>query len=133
MRSFAQFATLLLLMPLTGCGGPPLLTVRGNVKLDDKPLANAAVMFQSEDESTYAMADTDENGDFELLQDESTAGLPVGKYLVTISTFVPANEDADPPEPERPELVPERYNSQSELHRDVVDGENVFEFKLESK
>ncbi len=124
----ALIATLL----FAGCSGPPLQVVKGNVSLDGKPLPNAAVMFQSEDESTYAMADTNENGDFELLQDETTAGLPAGKYLVTISTFVPPNEDADPPDPGKPELVPERYNVNSELFRDVTAGANAFDFKLES-
>ena len=117
---------------LTGCGGPPLQVVKGKVTLDGEPLADASVMFQSEDESTFAMADTNASGDFELLQDENTAGLPAGKYLVTISTFVPPNEDADPPDPGKPERVPERYNINSDLFREVTSGDNAFEFKLES-
>ena len=116
-----------------GCGGPPLQTVSGVITLDGKPLKNATLMFQSEDESTYAMADTDETGRYELLQDDVTAGLPVGKYLVTISTLVPPNDQTDPPDPGHPELVPARYNVESELYREVTAGENTIDFKLESE
>ena len=73
---------------------------------------------------------------------EELKGLPPGKYRVRISAAdtgpeergeAPMMPPGGGPYPIRKDLIPPKYNSQSELTVEVVDGDNRFSFDLKSK
>jgi hypothetical protein len=117
---------------LSGCGGdegnskikvPPLGNVKGTIKLDDKPLANAFVEFVIPT-ARGSSARTDSNGAYTLMYDQDTKGAAVGEHTVKII----GRTEAGTPEP-----VPAKYNERSELKATVKPGENTVDFSLKSK
>ncbi|WP_437206898.1 carboxypeptidase-like regulatory domain-containing protein [Planctomicrobium sp. SH664] len=112
---------------LAGCGGAgvPLTDVSGVVTLDGKPLPKATIQFMRVDEngqgiSRPSVATTDSSGRYKMQYSTQHHGVPPGTYRVTISTF--KSESLDNQErviPREPELVPEVYNTKSELRADV--------------
>jgi hypothetical protein len=138
-------------LSLWGCSGsdrPVLGEVTGTVTLDGGPLSGVDVVF-SPDKGRPARGRTDENGKYTLTYIGKTLGSKVGHNRVEIapneeegentyenSIGVPDGEKGDvvqvSPEP-RIGTVPARYNTNSELKADVKPGQNVFDFKLESK
>lgn len=136
LRSLAQcFIVLLWIVALVGCGssGPELATVQGNVKLDGKPIAGARVIFHPES-GRVAAARTDDNGDYELHFSYGRDGALIGKHLIRITTFAEATAyQGMEPSPEAPEVFPAKFNTDSELKREIVDGSNQIDFDLQSK
>jgi hypothetical protein len=126
MRS-SVILLVLLMIPLAGCGsgGPQVAPVTGTVTLDGKPLPNAEVVFAPVDGGRPSTARTVDGGQYELLFKRGQPGASVGPHTVRIwiSTEVVKN----------PPKIPARYDSQSELKRDVKSGENVFDFNIESE
>ncbi len=120
----------LLLLVANGCGSSSTGTVDGTITLEGKPLADAVITFSNEDNTVYAMANTDQKGAFQLVQGVDQTGLPAGEYQVAISTYVPANPDADPPTPEKPELIPAEFNLESTVKKVVTEGANEFHFAI---
>jgi hypothetical protein len=118
---------------LAGCNrGPQLAPVRGRVTLDGKAIESAEVKFQPADGRT-SHGITDANGRFELRYTRDEMGALVGPHTVRILSAT----EVTLPNGQfqlRPQLVPARYNSQSELHEEVKAGEdNEFNFDLASK
>ena len=112
----------------SGCGGgdrPRLAPVHGKITLDGKPLAGAGVRFAPADGGRESSAVTDEEGNYTLKYLRDDMGAKIGAHTVRIST---ANLHAD-----RPDSVPEKYNVNSELRRDVVAGNNEFNFDLSTQ
>jgi hypothetical protein len=71
-----------LALALAGCGGP--VPVQGKVTMNDKPLAEATVVFIPEGGGPEAGAMTDAEGSFRLVTTK-TEGTPPGLYRVTVS------------------------------------------------
>ncbi len=135
---------------VTGCGPQgadysmvDLVNVGGNVTLDDKPLANAVVTFEDPTDDTFSYGLTDANGNYQLQFDSDMSGVKVGKKVVRISTTKkilglnskPGQEQdtGEAGEPKKTgELVPAKYNKQSELNADVTKSTTKFDFKLSS-
>lgn len=136
------------LLSLAGCGGPSdqpeLGQVKGTVTLDGKPLGDTEVVFYP-DSGRPARGRTDAEGKYELTYIRETPGTKVGHNRVEIAPSeeggdveaeVAAATQGETPaakagKPGKP-VIPERYNSKSELEADVKPGENTFDFKLES-
>jgi hypothetical protein len=121
---FCFIATAIL---LGGCGetGPELAPVTGRITLDGKPLQSASVTFQPDDMKPPSFGGTDADGRYELMRKRGIVGALVGQHTVriTVSRAVVAN----------PRRIPERYNSASDLRREVKAGENnEFNFELTS-
>lgn len=122
---------------LAGCfggdDGPELGDVSGTVTLDGEPLAGATVTFTpvETDIGGPSIAQTDEDGYYELRFSISKFGAAVGEHVVQITT-AGITEDADGNEVETPERVPARYNVQSELRYTVESGDNQIDILLES-
>lgn len=112
---------------LHGCGRPEveLGSVTGTITLDGKPLANAFVQFVPSRGGRAAGGATDDTGHYELDYSAQDKGALVGSAKVLIST--------GDPEAGRKELLPPRYNRQSELTADVGPGANVLDFALQSR
>lgn len=120
----------LLVFLLVGCQrGPQLAPVSGTVKLDGKPLALAEVAFQPEDHSRASHGIADASGHFVLRYNRDEMGALVGPHSVQIRSATEVTLPSGKFEI-RPQLVPPRYNSQTELHREVKPGQNEFDFDL---
>jgi hypothetical protein len=121
---------------LIGCSGDPLgrQSVSGTVRLDGQPLDHGSIRFEPQNAAVrVAGGAVIIDGAFSLAKEQ---GLPPGRYAVSISS-----PDIDPDfrpradeKMEVPDLVPPRYNSQSELAVEVKQGaSNHFEFDLQSQ
>lgn len=119
-------AAALFALSVAGCGSSDseLAPVTGRVLLNGRPLAAVVVEFQPEGGSP-AIGVTDDEGAFQLQYSKHQWGAPIGQHVVKIDYDVDGKHarKALPP-------LPSIYNSQSTLKREVVDGENSFEFDL---
>ncbi len=123
---------------ISGCGpsGPEVGKVSGVVTLDGKPLPEAFVFFRHADGGRISEALSDESGKYTLNFSSDASGAMVGPNTVRISTFVEAvREDSGAivKGTNKKELVPKRYNKESELTAEVKSGSNTFSFDLKSK
>ena len=116
-----------------GSGGPDIARVEGTVTMDGKPLPGAFVVFVPAG-GRPAAAETDSNGKYVLEFSGGRRGAIPGKNRVEINTArQPEYEDDGTLIPGVKESVPARYNKQSTLEFDVVDGKkNIADFALES-
>jgi hypothetical protein len=107
-----------------GCGksGLEIAPVKGHVTLDGRPLVGADIEFQLDDKHPTATGRTDQEGNYELMYKRGVVGAPVGQHSVRISFY--RNAISNPPN------IPERYNKQSELKREVKSGSNDIDFEL---
>lgn len=131
-----QSALTLLLVLVAGCGsgGPDIAGVRGKVTMDGKPLADATVVFIPKAGGRPAAAMTDAEGMYELNFSAGRKGTIPGPNRIRVTTLSDPYEGEDGKMiPGRPETIPAKYNQQSELEFDVVDGQlNEANFDLES-
>jgi hypothetical protein len=109
---FHRFLAWLLLLPmlLVGCGkgGPKVVPVSGRVTLDQKPLANADIMFFPDSSDVESSGRTDEQGNYSLTVIlDKRKGAAVGTHRVRISQIERGEKIVD--------RVPTRYNKASKL------------------
>jgi ribosomal protein S16 len=136
MQDNARFALGLLAMALmlagAGCSGkrdlPELASVSGKVTLDGKPLARARVYFIPEN-GRPSSAETDADGFYQLRYSEGASGAMLGKHIVRVSTYRPADEEKNIAAGE--ETVPAKYNTGSTLTREVRAGKNEINLELQ--
>ncbi len=145
-RSWMAKSGSLALCTLCGCqlvraNAPQFALVSGMVRLDQQPLANARVLFVPirlrDKNGVYLPVScgvTDDHGRFELMVVRETAGektrkgAVVGRHRVWISrredlqNTDQASEEKLPPHKLENEIVPDRYNGQTELTFDVPPG-----------
>ncbi len=119
----------------------------GTVTLNGQPLPNAVVMFENPDDGTVCVGLTDASGRYRLQVDSRKKGVTTGNKMVRISTAtrIPglnvgfgeeegsAEEGGEDAPPERPqELVPARYNKDSQLTVEVTADRTIYDFELTS-
>lgn len=116
----------LLACGLMGCSGSAydVLPVTGEVTLNGKPVPEARVAFLPS-EGRPAIGKTDQDGRYQLSYTFDVKGTPPGEYRVQISTAVEQDDGSL-----TKELVPAKYNTQSELTAEVTPEKNVFDFNL---
>jgi len=114
-----------------GSGGPELAPVEGTVTLDGTPLPAATVVFQPPEPGSPSSGITDEQGHYELLYAPGREGAMIGRHTVRITTYAQGRADENGEPTFTPERIPPRYNSQTELSREVKPGSNTFDFPLE--
>ena len=123
------------LLACWGCAsdGPEIAHVEGTVKMDGKPLANAAVVFIPEN-GRPAGATTDDQGHYVLNFTAGRRGAIPGKNSIRITTQRDPSETPDgKPIPASPETIPVKYNTDSALEFTVQPGQkNVANFDLVS-
>ncbi len=140
---------------LSGCGesGPPLGKVTGTVTLDGKPMPKIMVVFVPKDGGQTSTATTKSDGTYELLG-ASSKGALIGLHKVSLTTVREAEaagpdfsqlpsdhpdyaKQGDPSQYKKAaqfkELIPEKYNTKSELVEEVKAGSNTINFELTSK
>jgi hypothetical protein len=124
-----------LLAVVSGCGrssGLDIERVRGKVTLDGNPLPDASVEFMPVSGRPSA-ARTDADGNYVLEHGYRQPGALRGQHTVLIKT---GGERPDPVTGEMkvfPELVPAKYNTKSELQREIQAGNNEINFELQSR
>ncbi len=122
----------LLFLFVVGCQhGPEIAPVSGSVTLDGRPLDSAEVSFEPrEGRASHAL--TDKDGHYQLRYTRDTMGALVGSHIVRIKSLTelmgPNGQSIV-----RPQIVPARYNTRSELHEEVKSGQqNAINFDLKS-
>jgi hypothetical protein len=123
-RPYTSTAIVIAALVLAACAtqGPELGSVSGTVKMDGQPVPYAQLSFEPEGPGRAATGRADENGEYALEYSPTAAGALVGPVIVRISTLT-----AD-----HPETIPPKYNTKSELKRQVESGSNTIDFELES-
>ena len=115
---------ILLLVALAGCGkgGPQIAPVHGRVTLDGQPLAKADVRFQPDGSQRPSSGRTDAEGRYELMYKRGQPGAIVGPHTVRI--WVSPEVVRNPP------IIAARFDTKSELRREVKPGDNEFDFDV---
>ena len=123
IRRARLFLTLVAIL-LAGCdkSGQQIAPVHGRVTLDGKPLALADVAFQPDGAQRVSMGRTDPDGHYELNYKRGQQGAIIGQHSVRIS--VSAENVKNPP------IIAARFDTKSELHREVQPGDNEFDFDV---
>jgi hypothetical protein len=118
------FWFLLFALLMIGCrkSEAEVAPVSGHVTLSGKPLEKADVVFQPENGKPPASSRTDAEGRYELAYKRGVMGGPVGQNIVRIS--VSRELVHNPP------IIAAKFNSKSELHREVKAGQNEFDFDV---
>lgn len=127
--SLYMFLSLAVCSVTTGCGsadGPELANVSGVVTLDGQPLENAQVTFQPE-HGRPSSGMTNREGKYQIQYTSDRPGAMIGSHKVLITTAIDLPDDT-----RAPERVPAKYNTNSELVREVQSGTNTFDFELSS-
>lgn len=120
---------LVILLLAGGCSSrskEPVYPVRGQVLLDGKPLAEAAVVFHRLDEQGRSLtATTSADGRFQLTSYEPEDGAPAGQYAITVEHRALVKEGDEMMRTGR-NLLPARYAdpSRSGLRCSVQAGRN---------
>ena len=120
---------LLIICLLIGCQrGPKLGTVSGVITFEGKPIEKATVTFTPLDGQT-SFARTAVDGSYELRFADGRPGAMLGDNAVSIETYrVDTNKQDEVFE--HKEILPAKYNVESELTRVVEAGKNNFDFNL---
>jgi hypothetical protein len=113
-----------LLILIAGCGksGPRIAPVHGRVTLDGQPLANADIKFQPDGPERPSVGRTDGEGHYDLMFKRGQPGAVVGMHRVQIWV----SPDIVP----HPPIIAARFDTKSELRRDVKPEENEFDFDV---
>jgi hypothetical protein len=116
-----------------GCGGEEGLgRVTGVVKLDGKPLPDAAVEFNpAGGQGLTSYGKTDKSGSYYMMATRTDKGAAVGKNKVSITTYDLVDNGGKISS--IPEQVPTKYNKSTELEVDVRSGSNTFDFDLKTE
>lgn len=127
MRPFTTALLAALLAGFTaGCQTDPFTEVTGTVTMDGAPLAEGEIIFIAPDNSATPSAGPIKDGRFQF---RATAGAKKVQVNATRDTGR-VSEGA----PVRESIVPERYNTKTELTADVKPKvPNEFKFELTSK
>jgi hypothetical protein len=113
-----------LAMSFAGCSktGSDIAPVTGRITLDGKPLEKADILFQPEGSKPPSSGRTDADGRYQLAYKRGVMGGTLGSNTVRIS--VSPDVVANPPN------IPARYNTESEMTKEVKSGPNEFNFDL---
>lgn len=133
------WAVLAVIAGCSGETGPQCFPVRGEVRLDKQPLAEAMIVFHpldsDEPEMQKPLAYSDHEGNFEVTTNQPQDGAPPGEYAITVE-LRELKQDGDVMIRDGRNLLPERYRDPAKSGlRFVVEAEpnEVPVIDLESK
>ncbi|QDT66993.1 peptidase associated/transthyretin-like domain-containing protein [Calycomorphotria hydatis] len=123
-------------LSLTGCNSAPsdlpeIAQVSGTVTLDGEPLPYATLMFQPSS-GRPSVGVTDQSGNYSLAYNSDYQGAKVGPHTIKITTFQEFDDPDNPEKPARPELLPAKYHTETELTAEINQGKNTVDFELSS-
>ncbi|MCH7726217.1 MAG: hypothetical protein IH991_07035 [Planctomycetes bacterium] len=133
IRSYRYCALALAILSvcvMNGCGdaedeGPPLNKVSGKVTLDGKPVKKGNISFDNFEKGQGINVEI-VNGSYEM---QCPAGVFTVSITATEETGEPADETGQKP---TREIIPEKFNDNSELKKTVKTGEQTIDFPLKS-
>ena len=131
IRHLLVTAGVLFAVSLVGCSqqGPVCYPVRGEIRLNGKPLAEAFVVLHPLDGRVEGgqqpVATTDSEGHFSMSTFATGDGAPRGRYVLTVELRAPRTVGEETIR-NGPNLLPPRYSDakSSGFRYDIVDGEN---------
>lgn len=126
--SWIRFLAIVAFLIAAGCSdtqGLQLAEVSGTVMLNEKPLADAIVVFKPK-QGRSSVGKTDAEGNFKLIYLKDIYGARLGRHQVSIQTAIDEEGTTS-------ERIPARYNRKTELRKEVESGANHFEFTLVSE
>jgi hypothetical protein len=118
------------LLTVSGCSDPNHGIVSGSVRVDGKPVDGSISFFPVDGKSSTTGA--------KIVEGEYTCKVPVGENKVEIRVSKKVGETKlyntpdSPVQPILAEVLPPKYNDQSELRVDVQSGENTQDYDLSS-
>lgn len=129
---------LLLGLGLLGCGGEApykgdkRFAVQGTVTYNDEPIDNGMISFTGEDPKQHMTGAPILGGKYSI---EANKGPNAGKYQVQVRWSKPTGKkrkDSDTGEmiDEVKEVIPSKFNSNSDLRAEVGAGSGTFDFEL---
>lgn len=134
LSSLPRFCSIALVLPvlfLTGCGGGG--RIEGTVTLDGQPVDGGTITFVSPDRNGGGAGGPIQGGKYAI-----ETKLPPGTYKVEINWLkstgkqLPNKNDPGTTVDETKQVIPMKYNTQSELTADIKSGSNNFNFELKS-
>lgn len=124
---------------LAGCGGSkyPTAQVSGTVRMNGKPLPNAAMTFQPIGGGMASVGVTDRDGRYTLeFLDSGRSGAVVATHRVIIRTHRKSNTEDTSSDISNPQLrdpIPQRYNDNTQLTMEVpAEGTDSADFDLKA-
>jgi hypothetical protein len=127
MSRLKCFLVVMLMMSFAGCGGsgdmPDLGDVSGKVTLDGQPLVGVNVVFHPSS-GRAAAAQTDSDGNYELVYLDGVSGCKVGPATVSFE-WSPGMENVP--------SIPAKYLSTDAFKPEIKAGNNEFNFDMVSK
>lgn len=133
LHRFLALTAVALVGGLVGCSrGPELGTVSGTVKVNGQVLPYAYVVFQPiNPPGAYGSAYANDLGEYKLQFSRGRDGAPVGQHRVSIRAV--KGDEVPEGSPAAPQVkIPAKYNTETELVREVVPGHNAHDFDLEA-
>jgi hypothetical protein len=122
------------LLFMSACSSRTSATVHGKVTLDGAPLDEAMISFVptagGQRQSAWT---TIKSGEYTIAEKD---GIGIGSFRVEIRALRPTGEKPNPNEPTMVpsrEIIPSRYNSNSELRAEIKPGANTADFAMKSK
>lgn len=123
-----------LVLAMIGCGekGPPMGPVRGKVTLDNQPLSEGVVVFESIPGGFGSSAVLQPDGSYSI-RCQYGNGLPVGRYRVAITPPRRGPAEIAKQEDRTPSQIPVQYMdlNTSRLEIDVQSAAGPFDFSLQ--
>ena len=131
MRYLASVSIAALLFGLVaaGCSGSGLVEIHGTVLLDGKPIEDGTIQFLPADGQGPSAAARLEQGKY-------TVPVMPGKKKVKVEGFKTVGEKRHNDQPDAPlipikeSIVPEKFNRNTELTREIVAGTEEYDFDL---
>jgi hypothetical protein len=117
-----------------GCSAKEHGHVTGVVKINGEAVEGAEVSFAPKEGGRTAFAVTGADGSYELEYTAGVKGAKLGPNTITLTSYVEPELDDDDKvvEPAKPERFPPEYNAKASETRDVVPGDNVFDFDVKA-
>ena len=129
-------AGIVLVLGLSGCGGPYEASVSGVVRLDGQPVQRGTVVYYPAQEGPAVYGRINEDGSY-VMRTGNDEGLPPGKYVVSVIANEPSaqQDTGGGPPPLGKAIVPTWYRSKatSGLVFQVQPGHNDIALELSSK
>lgn len=117
-----------------GCSrGPREVSVRGEVNLDNVPLAQGSIRFAPLDGSTTTQAAMIKDGKFETRLQCTTYRVEISSPRILEKPRKPTQGAPGDDDPFIEERIPTRYNLHSKLQLEVNDKQEDVRYDLESK
>lgn len=132
----SRIVIIAVLISMIGCGGATTrratLTVKGKVTLDGKPVEGGTILFEPKDGKGGAVSASIMDGNYETRVEPGVKVVRINypKLLRTEPAY-PGSKDS-PMINVTTEMIPDKYNSQSRLEKDLTEAPGSTDFSLTS-